>query len=292
MTPGGSLKLIGLLYASLLPCLTNAQFVFTTNTDGSLNISNYTGSGATVIIPDATNGLRITSIGSTAFGFLTTITRVNMGTNIASIGAQAFQGCLNLVSVNIPDGVTNIGGSAFSGCISLTAATIPNGLTSLESATFYQCTNLSSVTVGTGVTNITGSVFNSCSNLRSVYFKGNAPAIDAFSEAGAPATAYFLPGTSGWGPKLGILWPTVLWNPHAQTGDASFGVGTNGFGFTIAGSSNLVIVVESSTNLANQAWVPISTNTLDTFIGTNGTSYFSDPQWLNDAARFYRLRSP
>jgi hypothetical protein len=70
------------------------------------------------------------------------------------------------------------------------------------------------------------------------------------------------------------------------------GIINNQFGFTITGSSNLVIVVEACTNLSNPDWQPVSTNTLDTFIGTNGTSYFSDPQWTNYPGRFYRLRSP
>jgi hypothetical protein len=83
-----------------------------------------------------------------------------------------------------------------------------------------------------------------------------------------------------------------LWNPLAQTSSTSFGVLTNQFGFNITGSSNLVIVVEACTNLANSSWTPVGTNTLNTFIGTNGTSYFSDPQWTNNPGRFYRLRSP
>ena len=68
---------------------------------------------------------------------------------------------------------------------------------------------------------------------------------------------------------------------------ASFGVRTNQFGFTITGTSNLVIVVEACTNLANPVWSPVGTNTL-----TGGSSYFSDPQWTNYPGRFYRLRSP
>jgi hypothetical protein len=68
---------------------------------------------------------------------------------------------------------------------------------------------------------------------------------------------------------------------------ASFGVRTNQFGFTISGTSNLVIVVEACTNLTNPIWVPLGTNTL-----TGGSSYFSDPSWTNYPARFYRLRSP
>jgi hypothetical protein len=65
------------------------------------------------------------------------------------------------------------------------------------------------------------------------------------------------------------------------------GVRTNRFGFTITGTSGLVIVVESCTDLAHPAWSPVETNML-----TGGSSYFSDPQWITYPARFYRLRSP
>jgi hypothetical protein len=62
---------------------------------------------------------------------------------------------------------------------------------------------------------------------------------------------------------------------------------TNGFGFIISWATNLSVVVEACTNLANPIWSPVGTNTL-----TGGSSYFSDPQWTNHPARFYRLRSP
>ena len=61
----------------------------------------------------------------------------------------------------------------------------------------------------------------------------------------------------------------------------------NCFGFNITGPTNLVIVVESTTNLVNSPWAPVTTNTL-----IDGSSYFSDPTWTNSPARFYRLRSP
>jgi hypothetical protein len=103
---------------------------------------------------------------------------------------------------------------------------------------------------------------------------------------------YYLPETAGWPtppptPPLFGGRPMVLWNPQVLTSDASFGVGTNGFGFTITGSSNLVIVVVACTNLGSPIWSPVGTNTL-----TGGSSYFSDSQWTNHPARFYRLRSP
>ena len=77
----------------------------------------------------------------------------------------------------------------------------------------------------------------------------------------------------------------MLWNPRVQPG--SFGVRSNQFGFTISGTSNLVIVVEACTRLANPSWYPLQTNTL-----TGDSFYFSDPQWTNYPSRFYRLRWP
>ena len=76
-------------------------------------------------------------------------------------------------------------------------------------------------------------------------------------------------------------------NPQVQTSDASFGVRTNRFGFTLTGTSGLVIVVEACTDLAHPIWSPLQTNTL-----TGGSYYFSDPAWTNYPGRFYRLRSP
>jgi uncharacterized delta-60 repeat protein len=53
----------------------------------------------------------------------------------------------------------------------------------------------------------------------------------------------------------------------------------------IIGSPNQVVVVECSPNLLD--WLALATNTLGI-----GPLYFSDPQWTNCPARFYRVRSP
>ena len=102
------------------------------------------------------------------------------------------------------------------------------------------------------------------------------------------ATVYYLPGTTGWGTTFGGR-PTALWflpNPLILNNGPSFGVQTNGFGFIISWATNTSVVVEACTNLANPVWSPVSTNTL-----TDGSSYFSDPQWTNYPDRFYRVTS-
>ena len=131
-----------------------------------------------------------------------------------------------------------------------------------------------------------------CWNLAGINFKGNAPGLGAGALGTAgnydPATAFYLPGTSGWSSTFGGL-PTALWflpNPLILDNCTSFGVRTNAFGFIISWATNISVVVEACTNLANHTWSPVATNTL-----TGGWSYFSDPRWTNYHSRFYRLRT-
>jgi hypothetical protein len=124
-----------------------------------------------------------------------------------------------------------------------------------------------------------------------VYFHGNAPIL--YFDYGLyvfyqdnNTTVYYLPGTTGWSSPFGGR-PAVLWNPQAQTSGANFGVRTNRFGFNITGTTNIPIVLEACTNLANSTWTPLQSCTL-----TNGLLYFTDPNWKNYPGRFYRIRSP
>jgi hypothetical protein len=135
-----------------------------------------------------------------------------------------------------------------------------------------------------------------------VYFQGNAPSFgsdvfDYWYNNGSggrqliwdPATVSYLAGTTGWGTTFRGR-PTALWvlpYPVILNNGPSFGVQTNQFGFIISWATNIPVVVEACTSLANPTWSPLKTNTL-----TGGWSYFSDPQWTNYPNRFYRLRWP
>lgn len=185
---------------------------------------------------------------------------------------------------------TNNGTITITGCYASGGAmTIPTTINGLpvtriaDSAFAYN--NVTGIKIPSSVTNIGNLVFYNCTNLTGIYFNGNAPAFgyNVF-DGDNNATVYYLPGATGW--NLWVSPPAaILWNPQVQTKDAIFGVKTNRFGFNLTGSSNLVIVVEASTDLTH--WLPVQTNTL-----TTGTAYFSDPQWTNYPGRFYRLRSP
>ncbi len=130
------------------PAAIQAQFSFTTNSDGSLNVSGYTGSGGVVVIPDTTNSLKVTSIGNNAFSDCTSLTSIIISTNVSTIGDDVFFYCTNLTNATIPDSVTSIGDQLFAECTSLTNIIIPPdiGLRPFP----YDCTNLSTVTIGDG----------------------------------------------------------------------------------------------------------------------------------------------
>jgi hypothetical protein len=237
----------------------------------------------------------VTSIGVSAFQNCFGLSNVTMSNGIVSIGPYAFYDCTKLTSITIPGSVTNIGLLAFESCTKLTNATIDNGVPSIGAEAFYGCYDLTSVTIPASVTNIGNYAFEGCTSLSSVYFQGNAPTADStvfavFNPSGyAPATAYYLPGTTGWSSTFADI-PTALWslpNPMILNNGPSLGVQGNAFGFTISWATNVSVVVEAATNLANSVWIPLQTNTL-----TNGSFYFSDPQWTNFPGRFYRISAP
>jgi hypothetical protein len=243
---------------------------------------------ASITIPN-----NVTSIGSDAFWTCYSLTNLTIGNSVTNIGNYAFFDCLNLKSVTIPNSVTSIGSYAFEHCSSLTSVIIGNVVSNIGSYAFAYCTYLTSITVPNSVTSIGTGAFQYCyttlTTLASIYFQGNAPASGSDSSvflADSSATIYYLPGATGWHSPFDGR-PAILWNPQAQTGDSSFGVRTNRFGFTITGTTNIPIVVEACTNLASPVW-----NSLTNVMLTNGPFYFSDAQWTNYPARYYRFRSP
>jgi hypothetical protein len=221
-------------------------FTCATN-NGTITITGYLCSGGAVSIPGTISGLPVAAIGSRAFIYNSILTSVTIPDSVTSIGDYAFALCSNLTNVMIGNGVTWIGVYAFEEC------------------------GLSSVTIPSSVTSIAGRAFDSCSSLKTVYFKGTPPGLGYAAFQDYNTTLYYLPGTMGWSAQV-------------QTSDASFGVRTNRFGFTITGNSGLGIVVEACTNLAHPAWSPVQTITL-----SSGSSYFSDPQWTNYPRCFYRV---
>ena len=245
------------------------DYTYITN-NGTITITKYTGSGGDVTIPDTINGLPVTSIGDSAFSDCTSLTSITMPNSVTEIGDGAFVRCSGLTNVTIGNSVTSIGDEAFAECQGLTSVIIPGSVTRMGGWVFYCCFGLGRV--------------------GGVYFQGDAPSTDGDIFGGEyDGRVYYLPGTTGWGNGFGggltALW--VLPYPVILTTAPNFGIQTNAFGFRISWATNIPVVVEASTTLANPVWSLVSTNTL-----TDGWSDFRDTDWTNHPARFYRIRSP
>ena len=202
-------------------------------------------------------------------------------------------------SYTVPNSVTSIGNNAFESCSGLTAINVDplNGYYSSLGGVLFnkaqsfllRCPALKSggYTVPNSVTSIGESAFQYCSKFQSAFFLGNAPAVGGSSVfAGCTNVCYYLAGRSGWGATYAGR-PAYLWNPAPQTTGPNFGRGTNGFGFDLAGTANIPLVVEATTDVASGSWTPLLSCTL-----TNGLIHFSDPAWTNFPTRLYRLRAP
>lgn len=125
--------------------------------------------------------------------------------------------------------------------------------------------------------------------LTQVYFRGNPPTYvgrDVF--VGTTNLVYYLPGTTGWGVTFAGR-PTAPWQlpqPLILTFLPEFGMHPTWFSFRVSWATNTTVVLEVSTSPGGATWLPIATNAL-----LNGWTDFSDPQWKNHPARFYRVRS-
>jgi len=241
-----------------------------------------------VSIPDT-----VTSIEYLAFSWCTSLTSVTIPNSVSNLGDGAFYDCTSLTNVTIPDSVTSIGDNAFCGCISLTNVAIGNNVTRIGCSAFAWCGSLTSFTAPRSVRSIGSLAFGNCISLTGIYFPADAPYYTETADYGPPfvgdnVTVYYLPGTIGWGTNYAgrPTAPWVLLYPLILSKSPSFGIQTNGFGFRISWATNKSVVVEASPSLVNQVYSPQQTNTL-----INGWSDFSDPQWANYPARFYRVRS-
>ena len=111
-------------------------------------------------------GEGVTSIGSHAFYYCSSLASIIIPESVTYIGDYAFCYCYSLASITIPEGVTSIGAYAFLSCSSLASITIPEGVTYISTAAFSNCYSLAIITIPEGVTSIGRSAFQGCSGMR------------------------------------------------------------------------------------------------------------------------------
>ncbi|MBQ3527040.1 MAG: leucine-rich repeat protein [Clostridia bacterium] len=189
-----------------------------TITDGTVTITDYTGTAENLVIPDTIEGCPVTKIGDSAFYNCQKLISVDIPDGVTSIGESAFNSCLALTSVNIPDGVTSIGyntfyycraltsidipdsvtdigDSAFRSCSSLTEITLPQGLTSINYRLFDECHSLSRVDLPDSITQIGSSAFSLCKKLESIELPSSIAAIGSYAFSSAGLKHIDIPGS-------------------------------------------------------------------------------------------------
>lgn len=328
--PGGNVvipsEINGLLVTCIGPFAFYAYGTITSLTipDGITAVDNFAfymcSSVVAVSLPDS-----LVQIGTAAFRRCFSLAKLTLPPALTTIGADAFSYCTNLSSITIPINVTNIGNASFASCYGLTGINVdsrnpffssvdgvlfdrsktvlrqfpsgragtyhfPSNITTIGGYAFYDCPTLTNAVIPQSLTEIGTFAFSECQNLIALNFAGNSPKCDETSSFyhANKLTVYYLPGTTSWSNSYAGH-PTALWllpNPTILDLGPNFGIQTNAFGFRISWATNTSVVVEASTTLANPVWPPVSTNTL-----VDGWSYFSDAEWTNYPARFYRVRS-
>ena len=169
-------------------------------------------------IPAEYEGKPVTAIGSEAFRYISSLTKVVIPEGVTSIGDAAFENCEGLVSVTIPASVTSIGTSSFLGCKKLekvnikseaswcnidfgfshanpletgamlymdgqpkTDFVIPDGVETIKRHAFYEYKHLTSITIPSSVTSIGESAFYGCVELLSVTIPENVTSIGDYA---------------------------------------------------------------------------------------------------------------
>ena len=171
--------------------------------------------GSVLNIPPRIDGLKVTSVGSSAFAENQELTNVVFPDGLQNIGWNAFSGCSNLKAVIVAGRPSYISSGAFSGVAglhliipegtrmiyggkyyynnpdalyidwmeSLTGITFPGTLEIIGEESFYNCNNLASVSIPESVTKIGNAAFSHCSALKSI----NLP--ESLTEIGSSAFA-------------------------------------------------------------------------------------------------------
>lgn len=100
--------------------------------DGTVEITQYTGSESKVEIPSEINGMSVSSIGERAFFDCHSFTELIIADTVKTIGNYSFGRCLRMTNVTIPNSVTYINKSAFVGCASLKQLSIPGNVKTMN----------------------------------------------------------------------------------------------------------------------------------------------------------------
>ncbi|MBD5583507.1 MAG: leucine-rich repeat protein [Clostridia bacterium] len=143
------------------------------------------------VIPTDEN---VKTIGSFAFGGITTLTQIEIPANIRNLYSYAFSKS-GLTSVTIPETVEQYSNDLFAGCINLTAVTLPQNLGGISDSMFSGCTALVNINIPEGVTYIARCAFENCSSLKSITLPNSLQSLRERAFYGTGLTELVIPAS-------------------------------------------------------------------------------------------------
>ena len=127
--------------------VSQSDYLYIKNEDGTIAISGYSGSAAVVEVPAEIDGMAVTAIGDHAFEANWDIEEIVLPEGITYIGESAFMDCGSLKKVTIPQSVTTLRRAAFAGCSVLDNVVVPANTAVIMEETFSGCASLKSLTI-------------------------------------------------------------------------------------------------------------------------------------------------
>ena len=134
--------------------------------DGTAEVAKYSGTAENLVIPSALDGIKVTSLGKTAFSNNKSMKNLTIPNTVTKIGNLAFSFC-KMESVSIPNSVKIIDNGAFYYCGNIKNLTIPNSVEYIGSGAFEGLGYLKTVTIPSSVKYIGSQAFSLCYALES-----------------------------------------------------------------------------------------------------------------------------
>lgn len=144
------------------------KYQYQLNEDGYIEITAYTGEEKHVVIPSEIDGIKVVSIGKSAFAENTKIKSVQIPDTITTIRKEAFYKCKNLEQVDIYGDISVLERWEFAKCRDLEIVNFYGDLYSISPGMFMECTNLENIYIPESVSSIGNSAFAYCSELLSI----------------------------------------------------------------------------------------------------------------------------
>ena len=141
--------------------------------DKQIEITEYNGSEAKLIIPSEIDGTTVVGIGKEAFADDEYLVEVTIPDTVIYLDEMAFYFCSEVKTFNLSNNLEKIGRGAFAYCYTVQSINFPESLKEIGNLAFYDCTGMVTYTIPASVTKIGDFAFNLNTNLASITVNEN-----------------------------------------------------------------------------------------------------------------------